>query len=140
MGYRVFISHGWGDLWVAQQIERRIREAKAATFIDSFDIAKGDDFEDRIFGEMDRIDELVVLLTPWSVDRNWVWVEVGAARAKGRRIVPVLYGLSLDEIDRAKGGTTFLRAKNVVDINDLDKYLAELRRRVARSKVKRARK
>jgi hypothetical protein len=140
MGYRVFISHGWGDLWVAQQIERRIREAKAATFIDSFDIAKGDDFEDRIFGEMDRIDELVVLLTPWSVDRNWVWVEVGAARAKGRRIVPVLYGLSLDEIDRVKGGTTFLRAKNVVDINDLDKYLAELRRRVARSKAKRARK
>ena len=103
MAYRVFISHGWSDLWVAQQIERRIRQdAKAATFIDAFDIAKGDDFEDRIFGEMDRVQELVVLLTPWSVDRNWVWVEIGAARAKDCRIVPILYGVSLDEIDRGR--------------------------------------
>lgn len=137
MAYRVFISHGWHDLWVAQQIERRIRkDASAETFIDAFDIAKGDDFEDRIFGEMDRIQELVILLTPWSVDRNWLWVEIGAARAKGCRIVPVLYGLTLDEIDKDKGGTTFLRGKNVVAINGLDSYLAELKRRVSRHKTK----
>jgi hypothetical protein len=135
MGYRVFVSHGWGDRWVAQQIERRIREdAGAEAFIDAFDIAKGDDFEDRIFGEMRLVRELVVVLTPWSVDRNWVWVEIGAARANGCRIVPVLYGVSLDEIDKDGGGTTFLRAKNVVDINDLDAYLGELKRRVSKRK------
>ena len=41
MTYRVFISHAWSDLWVAQQIERRIRDdARVETFIDVFDIAK----------------------------------------------------------------------------------------------------
>ncbi len=65
MAYRVFVSHSWSDLWVAQQIERRIRDdGGAETFIDAFDIAKGDDFEERIFSEMRRVEELVVLLTP----------------------------------------------------------------------------
>lgn len=67
---------------------------------------------------------------PWSVDRNWVWVEIGAARALELRIIPVLYKVSLEEIDRERGGKTFLGGKNVVDINDLDEYLLELAKRV----------
>jgi len=73
---------------------------------------------------------MVVLLTPWSVDRNWVWVELGAARALGLRIVPILYQVSLGEIDRERGGKTFLGGKNVVEINEFDQYLIELTKRV----------
>jgi hypothetical protein len=128
---RVFISHGWADRWVAEQLSKRIREdCGAEVFVDVFDIAKGDDFEDRIFGEMHKCHEFVVLLTPWSVERNWVWVEIGAARALGLRIVPVLYQVSLDEIDQERGGKTFLGAKNVVDMNEVDQYLLELTKRV----------
>ena len=75
------------------------------------------------------MNELVVLLTPWSVNRHWLWVEIGAARANGCRIVPILYHLSLDDIDKG-GGSTFLRAKDAVDINEVDIYLMQLRRRV----------
>jgi hypothetical protein len=98
------------------------------TFIDAFDIAEGDDFEERIFGEMRRVDELVVLLTPWSVDRHWLWFEIGAARANGCRIVPVLHHLSLDDLDKG-GGATFLKAKNVVEMNEMETYLSQLKRR-----------
>lgn len=69
------------------------------------------------------------LFTPRSVDRHWLWIEVGGARANACRIVPVLYHLTLDDIDKA-GGATFLRAKNVVDINGLDTNLSQLKRRV----------
>jgi hypothetical protein len=126
---RVFISHGSADRWVAEQLARCVRDCGADVFIDAFDIAKGDDFEERIFGEIRKCHELVVLLTPWSVDRNWVWVEVGAARALDLRIVPVLYNISLEKIDHERGGKTFLGAKNVVEINDLDQYLLELTKR-----------
>jgi len=135
MRYRVFVSHGSSDLWVAQQIDRRIREdTEAETFIDAFDISKGDDIEDRVFAEIVRANELVVLLTPRSVDRNWVWVEIGAARASKCRIVPILYDTTLDEIEDERGGSTFLRAKNVVDINGMDDYLKDLKRRVSKHK------
>jgi hypothetical protein len=37
MAYRVFVSHAWSDLWVAQQLERRIRQDSAAeTFIGGY--------------------------------------------------------------------------------------------------------
>ena len=130
--YRVFISHGWTDKWVAEQIAARIQAAGAETFLDVFDIEKGDDFEERIFGEMPSCKELVALLTPWSVDRNWVWVEIGAARALGLRVVVVVYGLTLSDLENDRGGKVFLGAKNIVEINDLDAYLAQISKRVAK--------
>jgi hypothetical protein len=131
MRWRVFVSHGWADRWVAEQIARRIKDdCRAEVFVDVFDLAKGDDFESRIFGELQHCQELVVLLTPWSVARNWVWVEIGAARALELRIIPILYQVSLEQIDREHGGKTFLGGKNTVEINDLDEYLIELAKRV----------
>lgn len=132
MTYRIFISHGWADRWVASQIDRRLREAGATTFIDVHDIEKGDDIEDRIFEDMRGCRELLVLFTPWSVDRNWLWVEIGAARSWNLRIVAVLYQMDIGTLDRDKGGTTFLRSKNLVDINDLEPYFEEVATRVER--------
>ena len=94
-----------------------------------FDIEKGDDFEERIFGEMPKCKELIALLTPWSADRNWVWIEIGAARALGLRVVAVLYGLTLSDIDKDKGGKGFLGSKNIVEINDFDAYLIQIAKR-----------
>lgn len=130
MAYRIFISHGWADRWVAEQISRRLIEAGSDVFIDVYDIKKGDDFEERIFSELEACQELVVLLTPWSAERNWVWVEIGAARMTRKRVVAVLYHVTLDIIEAEKGGTTFLRSKNAVDINELDTYFREVRERV----------
>ena len=77
-----------------------ISKSGAETFIDAYDIARGDDIEDRIVEAMKTCRELVAFITPWSVDRNWVWTELGAARGLGLRIVAVLYEITLDTIDR----------------------------------------
>jgi hypothetical protein len=79
MTYRVFVSHGWSDRWVAAQMARSIKDIGGEPFVDIFDIKKGDRFEHKIQAELPKCDELIVLLTPWSVRRNWVWTEVGAA-------------------------------------------------------------
>jgi hypothetical protein len=62
--YRVFVSHGWTDKWVAEQISARLGAMGVETFLDVFDIEKGDDFEDRIFGDLPKCNELIALLTP----------------------------------------------------------------------------
>jgi len=136
MSYKIFISHGSTDRWVAEQINHHIKAAGAESFIDVYDIEKGDDFENRIFNKMRQCRELIVLLTPWSVDRNWVWVEIGAARALKLRIVAVLYQVSLEILETEKGGSTFLRSKNAVELNEIDTYLTQLRRRLKRGKKK----
>ena len=131
MGYRVFIWHGWHDRWVARQLARSIREdARAEPFIDIFDIKKGDRIEDRISEELPKCQELVALLTLWSVTRNWVWNEIGAAWILKMRVVAVLYGLSLAGIDSDKGGRACLTSRNVVSLDDFDDYIDELTVRV----------
>lgn len=131
MAYRVFVSHAWADLWVAKQIERRIKELGGDTFIDVYDVVIGDVIEAQVFEALPSCKEIIVLFTPWSVERNWLWTELGAARALGLSITAVLYRTTLDEIDQRHGGTTFLRSRNVVDINTFDDYLDQLRHRIA---------
>ncbi len=126
---RVFISHGKGDAWVAAQIAARVRSCGSATFLDETDIAKGDDFKKRVHAEIGRCHELVALFTPWSAQRFWVWVEVGAAWGQGKRVVAVLYGVTVDDLERLGGSKAILEDINIVGLNDFDAYLQELSKR-----------
>ena len=129
MTYRVFVSHGWNDRWVAQQMARCIRDGGAEPFLDIFDVKRGDRIEQRIQDELPRCDELVVLLTPWSVRRNWVWTEVGAAWGLGKRTVGVLYGLTIKDVEREYGGMAALAPTNCLGLEEFDTYISELKAR-----------
>lgn len=126
----VFVSHGKADAWLANRIATDIRQAGASTFLDETDIAKGDDFKVRIHREVARCSELVAVFTPWSSQRFWVWVEVGAAWGQGKRIVAVLYGVSVPELEAMGGSRAILEDINIVELNALDAYLVELSKRV----------
>ena len=78
----VFVSHAGSDTWVARQIAAHITARGAVPFLDEADIATGEDFEERILTALERADEMVVLLTPWSLKRPYVWMEIGAAWIK----------------------------------------------------------
>ena len=130
--YRVFVSHGWHDRWLAKQMARCIREdAGADPFIDIFDIKRGDRIEDRIADELPKCDELIALLTPWSISRHWIWNEIGAAWILRKRVVGILYGITLDDLDKG-GGRACLTSRNVAALDEFDDYLVELKDRVGR--------
>jgi len=81
MGKRhlVFVSHSGRDTRVAKQIAREISTCGAEVFLDEAEIDIGADFEEAILASLDKADELVVLLTPWALDRPYIWAEIGAA-------------------------------------------------------------
>lgn len=123
------MSHGGADGWVASQIAARLRDCGVVTFLDNNDLSKGDDFNQVIRTEVGRSDELLALFTPWSMQRNWVWVEIGAAWVSQKRLVTVLYQVTLADLDRA-GGRAVLNDLNLVEINELDRYFEEVKARV----------
>jgi hypothetical protein len=127
---RVFVSHGKDDSWVAGRIAHEIQAAGAATFLDETDIPKGDDFKTRIHAEIKACSELVALFTPWSAQRFWVWVEVGAAWGQGKRIVAILYRITVPELEKLGGSRAILEDLNILDLNSFDDYLDELRDRM----------
>lgn len=126
----VFISHAGTDTWVARRIAEQIELRGGSTFLDESHIAVGEDFEERILQALDQANELLVLLTPWSLKRPYVWAEIGAAWGKRTPIVGVLHGLTADELSTQAGVPILLKRRDLIDINQLDVYLAQLERRM----------
>jgi hypothetical protein len=56
--------------------------------------------------------------------------EMAGAWALRKRYVGVVYGLTLEQIDRDHGGLAMLSPTNVINLNELDGYLSELGERV----------
>ena len=127
----IFISHSRKDTWVAKQVAREIIACGASAFLDEADVEVGDDFEERILEFFEKANELLVLLTPWALDRPYVWAELGAAWARRIPIVGVLQGLSAAELQSRESIPIFLKKRDLIDINDVDRYFAELATRAS---------
>ena len=65
----VFVSHSGQDTWIAKQIAREIEARGATPFLDEAQVDAGADFEEDILKFLERAHELVVLLTPWALER-----------------------------------------------------------------------
>jgi len=128
--YLVFVSHATADKWIAKTICEKIESVGVATFRDDRDIDGGDDIPEKIRREIIRSNEVLVLLTPESVDRPWVLLEAGAAwgRRQNARITAVLCHVKVDTIP------DLIKSKKAVSINAFDEYLQQLKQRMERNR------
>lgn len=124
--YLVFISHAGEDTWVARQIAKEVIAAGANAFLDEFDIKIGTEFEEQILRSLALANELLVLFTPWSLERPYVWAEIGAAWIRQIPIIVVLHGLSIQEFQARPTMPVFLKKRDIIKLNDLDQYFAQL--------------
>jgi hypothetical protein len=126
----VFVSHSGADTWVAKQIAREIGACGAVPFLDEAQIDVGADFEEDILTFLEKADELVVLITPWALERPYVWAELGAAWGRRIPIVGLLLGLSAAELQSRPGVPILLKKRDLLPLNQIDVYLGQLRGRV----------
>ncbi|MBC7783530.1 MAG: toll/interleukin-1 receptor domain-containing protein [Burkholderiales bacterium] len=126
--YRVFVSHASTDKWLATVICEKLEASGISTFRDDRDLAGGDDIPDEIRRAILNSDELLVLLTPDSVDRRWVLMEIGAAWLRGpqMRIIALRCHIEIDPIP------DILKSKKVYSINDFDRMRDDIVRRSAK--------
>lgn len=122
----IFISHSSRDTWVARQIAIQIEALGAATFLDAVNIRVGDEFQEEIRQALAHADELVVLVTPGTLDRGFVWAEIGGAWVRGIRIVALLYGITTSELRQRSETPIILTSRDLIALNDFDQYLIEL--------------
>jgi len=124
--YQIFVSHATADRWIATAVCEKLESTGATTFRDDRDINGGDDIPEEIRRQIKQSKEIVVLLTPESINRQWVTLEVGAAGgwSKRMRIVLIRCHVSVDPIP------DMIKNKKAILLNDLDDYLSELTKRV----------
>lgn len=117
---------------MAKQIAQAVDDLGIDTFLDEAEVEVGADFAEEIREWLERADELLVLWTPWSLERPFVWAEVGGAWIRRIPIVQVLYGLLASDLQGRANFPSFLKSRDMVGLNDIDTYLGELERRSRR--------
>ena len=127
----VFVSHSGEDTWVAKQVAREIEARGAKPFLDNAEIDAGADFEEEIRVFLERAHELVVLLTPWALERPYVWIELGAAWGRRIPIVALLLGITPAELQSRPGVPVLLKKRDLLGLNEIEVYLRQLQRRAA---------
>jgi hypothetical protein len=125
----VFISHSSTDLWVAKQIAARIADCGAVPFLDEAGVDVGADFEEDILTFLEKADELLVLLTPWALERPYVWAEMGAAWGRRIPIVALLHGVAAADLQSQPTIPIFLKRRDLLNLNDIEVYFDQVRRR-----------
>jgi hypothetical protein len=128
----VFVSHSGPDTWVAKRIAREIEARGATTFLDEGQVDAGADFEEEILDFLQRAHELVVSLTPWVLERPYVWAEIGAAWGRRIPIIALLLGITAAELQVRPGTPVFLKKRDLLDLNDIGVYLRQLAARMRR--------
>ncbi|MFM9957547.1 MAG: toll/interleukin-1 receptor domain-containing protein [Phycisphaerales bacterium] len=103
----VFISHAASDAAFASAIENEIRR----TFANGVDvfctsspgaIRPGSDWLAEVEGRLKRCKAVIVVVTPVSIERPWLWFEIGATWANGRIGNCRIYPVCAKEIDLAQ--------------------------------------
>ncbi len=92
----VFISHAVADKEIAISLSKHIKAAfpEVMTFVSSApdSIAAGDPWFDTILQYLRVAEVGIVIATERSMDRPWVWLEIGAMRYKGIFLIPCRVG------------------------------------------------
>ena len=128
--YRVFFSHGGEDTFMVEDyFGPKVRASGAEVFIDNGAISYGDDFREEVFRELQRCDELLILLTPSSVKRPWIYAELGASIVRSARVVAIRYGVSEEEL-RTLGVLSILGTIRILQPSETARYVDQLRERV----------
>jgi hypothetical protein len=129
--YRIFFSHGSDDTFIVKEfLKPKVESSGASVFLDAGLIEYGDDFREIIFRELSLCDELLVLLTPSSLQRPWVIAEIGATLVCSKRVVAIRYGPTESEL-QGLGILSLLGTKSLLRMEDFDEYVKQLTRRVA---------
>jgi hypothetical protein len=71
-----------------------------------------------------------VILTPSSIARQWVLIELGAAWGRHKRLAAITYKLADAELP------DIIRQTKVYDLNDFDRFVAELIGRAERERAR----
>lgn len=100
-------------------------------FLAEMDSQLGPDYEEQLLNALNRANELVVLLTPWALRREYVWAELGVAWGRRIPIVGLLHGLSVEGVQAMTSVPLFLKRAGLLELNDINRYLSQLSQRVA---------
>lgn len=122
ISYKVFISSTQKDSDLARDLARRL-ESAGVTAVSVDETPAGARFKATIDRSLREADELVLIVSPDSVNSPSLMFEMGAAFFARKHVTPVLVGIDPSELP------TPLKHVPSVKYSDLQDYISEIAKR-----------
>lgn len=110
---KAFISHSSADKEITERLANDLIGQGVDAWFDKWEIMPGDSLRRKIEQGISEASHFIVLLTPNSLRSEWVQTELDAAMvrkiANECRLLPVLYGISFEEIPLTLRGLLCIR-------------------------------
>lgn len=128
----IFISHSSNDKQLAEvikeQVEHVLVSVKPDVFVssapDAIDV--GDRWFETIIKKLQIADALIVLVTPTSVERKWVWFEIGYFWSKRDQGRGHIYPLYLPQVTAIPHPLSELQAKSLDSEHEISVVFGKL--------------
>lgn len=127
--YKIFISHAGKDTAYAKMIGLLLESIGLEYFLDEVSLEGGDIIKAAIMQEMVNSNEVAMILTPNSMNRPFVWAEFGMAMAYEKRITVLVDDLTMEDVFGDGGQAGLLSDIFLMQLEDIDKYLEQVKRR-----------
>lgn len=85
----VFLSHTSSDKPIVRRLKKELNKAGFKTWLDEDEIKAGDSLLEKIHDGLGKVDYLLAILTPKSVESNWVKEEIKTARKRQVDGIPI---------------------------------------------------
>jgi len=89
------------------------------------DLPGGGDIRKEINRGVQECQEIIILFSSNSVNSHWISFEIGVAYSKRKHLTPILNNVQYNEV-------VLIQGIKAIELNDFDRYLSELRKRVAK--------
>ena len=120
---RVFISYASENKELAEQVANAISKNGIETWWDEWEIRSGDSIRQKVDEGIEDCTHFIVLLTPQSIDKPWVKLEMDAAffsKLEGKcRFIAVRHQLEVDRLPPTLRGLLSPEIKSGTDIDGL---------------------
>jgi hypothetical protein len=125
----LFISYSAKDTNIASELAEILQEHGLSYFMDSRSLSSGDEWTENIRHSLIQSKEVLILLTPHSIKSQWVMIEAGAAWVQGKRIVPCVSFVNIEDIP---GPIGMYQAKEIATYRDKEELIQEIKTRLSK--------
>lgn len=122
--YNIFLSHSSQDKWICIRIARLLSDHGIHSHLDAFDFEAGRNIGEEVKKGIRDSNELLVLLSPASIQSDWVKHEAGIADAYDLPITLVLLHVTLDQRPEP------LKGLLSISMDELDSFAERLRKKL----------
>lgn len=102
---KVFLCHAHEDKALVRELGKRLREKGIDAWLDEWELQLGDSLRRKIIDEggIAESDSFIIVVTPNSIESNWVKAELDAAfirwiNEKGYKIIPIFWGIEIEKV------------------------------------------